>query len=84
VLVQAGFGDLNLENESDDDEFLSETSVNDSDYQVLLQEDFVEVMNKNLGAHSPDYSSSIKNSPNSLARDLEIQVPKFSPRYCYN
>ena len=35
-LVQAGFGDLNLENESDEEEFLSQTSVNDSDYQVLL------------------------------------------------
>lgn len=73
-----------MENESDDEDFLSQTSVNDSDYQVLLQDDFVEVMNKNFGAHSPDSTSSMKNSPKSLARDLEIQVPKFSPRQCYN
>ena len=31
-LIQAGFGDLNLDDESEDCEFLSETSVNDSDY----------------------------------------------------
>ena len=84
MLIQAGFGDLNLENESDEEDFLSETSVNDSDYQVLLQDDFVDVMSKNLGDHSPQYSSSIKASPNSLTRDLDIQVPKFSPRHCYN
>ena len=62
VLIQAGFGDLNLENESDDDEFLSETSVNESDYQVLIQDDFVDVMNKNISGNQSFENSSIKNS----------------------
>lgn len=47
-MIQAGFGDLNLDSFSDQEDFLSQTSVNDSDYQVLIQDDFVDVMNKNI------------------------------------
>lgn len=47
-MIQAGFGDLNLDSLSDQEDFLSQTSVNDSDYQVLIQDDFVDVMNKNI------------------------------------
>lgn len=84
VLVQAGFGDLNLDNESDEDEFLSQTSVNDSDYQVLLQEDFVDVLNKNLALTQSVDGSSVKNSLKSQTRDPEIQAPKYKPNMCYN
>lgn len=35
-MIQAGFGDLNLDSLSDQEDFLSQTSVNDSDYQVLI------------------------------------------------
>lgn len=88
-LVQAGFGDLNLGSDTDEDEFLSQTSVNDSDYQVLVQDDFVDVMNKNFHRSSPQQSSSVdgssmKNSLKSLGCDLDIQVPKYSPNNCYN
>ena len=84
VLTQAGFGDLNLENDSDDGEFLSQTSVNDSDYQVLIQDDFVDVMNRNINAHSPGDSSLKHNSPSSLPRDVDISAPGYNPVLCFN
>lgn len=82
--MQAGFGDLNLENESDEDEFLSQTSVSDSDYQVLLQDDFVEVMNKNLATPQSVDGSSVKNSLRSLGRDPDMQPPKYNSNTCFN
>ena len=85
-LIKMGFGDLNTCAEEESD-FLSESSISESDFQVILKDDFMNLIQDiNIDELKNEETASTRHavsSSQSSSSKVVSKVPKYDPSIDY-